>query len=116
MGRFRARTAFIAFAMVAAVIMALHGQATDDRRLEILQNVGLPAVDEGSIQDRELTPSSAAARRRAALRDALLGDRVSTTGTRYRAGRVVVRFRDASAMEERRSAVRAASRTGEIVE
>jgi len=116
MGRFRARTVFLAFAMVAALIMALHGQAGDDRRFEILQNVGLPAVDQGSIQDRELTPSSVAARRRAALRDALLGDHVSSTGTRYRAGRVVVRFRDASAMEERRSAVRAASQTGEIVE
>src|SRR4051812_21647214 len=116
MGRFRARTVIMTAAIVAALAMAPRGQTPDEARLQILQNVGLPAIDQAAIQDRELTPSSVAARQRAALRDALLNDRVSSTGTHYRAGRVVVRFRDASAMNERRSAVRAASGTGEIIE
>jgi serine protease len=114
MSRFRARTAAVAVVIAAGLVLTLRGQ-TDDTRMQIL-GVGLPAIDQGSIENREVTPSSAAAHHRAAFRDALLNDRVSTTGTHYRAGRLVVRFRDASAMEQRRAAVLAASRTGEIVE
>jgi serine protease len=115
MGRFRARTVFTAFAIVGTLIMALHGQ-TPDARVEILQNVGLSAIDQGSIQDRDLTPSSEQAHRREALREALLNDRVGASGGHYRAGRLVVRFRDESALPERRAAARAASDTAEIVD
>ena len=94
--------------------MTLRGQVTDESRLQILQNVGLPAIDEGLLQDDSHTPASAETRQRAALRAALLDDRVGASGTHYRAGRVVVKFRDEAAMPERSAAVRAASDTGEI--
>jgi serine protease len=100
--------------MVAAgLVLTLRGQV-DGTRLQILQSVGLPAIDEGVLQDDSHTPSSSATRQRRALRQALLADRVSTTGTHYRPGRVIVRFRDEAAMADRRAAVRAASGTGEI--
>ena len=101
--------------MVAGgLVLTLRGQVADSTRLQILQSVGLPAIDQGVLQDDSHTPSSSAARQRTALRQALLADRVSSTGTHYRAGRVIVRFRDEAAMPDRRAAVRAASDTGEI--
>ena len=101
--------------MVAGgLVLTLRGQVADGTRLQILQGVGLPAIDEGVLQDDSHSPSSGAARQRTALREALFADRVSSTGTHYRAGRVVVRFRDEAAMTDRRAAVRAASDTGEI--
>jgi len=99
-------------AIAGGLVLSLRGQGTDGSRLQILQQVGLPAVDEGLLQDESHTPAAPETRRRAALRDALLDDRVGASGTRYRAGRVIVRFRDESAMADRQAAVRAASGTG----
>jgi serine protease len=101
--------------MVAGgLVLTLRGQVADSTRLQILQAVGLPAIDEGLLQDDSHAPSTNEARQRKAIRELLSGDRVGASGTRYRAGRVIVRFRDAAAMPDRRAAVRAASGTGEI--
>jgi subtilisin family serine protease len=94
--------------------MTLRGQGAGGPRLQILESVGLPAIDEGLLQDDTHTPSSPTARLRTALREALQDDRVGASGSHYRAGRVIVRFRDEAAMTDRRAAVRAASDTGEI--
>jgi serine protease len=116
MGRLRARTVCATIAIAGGLAMTLRGQAPSDARLQILQNVGLPAVDEGLLQDDSHTPVTAQTRQRAALRAALLNDRVGASGTHYRAGRVIVRFRDEAAMADRRAAVRVASDTGEITD
>jgi serine protease len=116
MSRFRARTAGAAITIAAGLVLTLRGQV-DQGRLQILQNVGLPAIDEGLLQEETHTPSSAETRRRAALRAALqVQDRIGASGTRYRSGRVIVRFRDEAAMAARQEAVRAASRTGRIAD
>jgi len=116
MSRLRARAACAAITIAAGLVLTLRGQV-DQTRLQILQNVGLPAIDEGLLQDESHTPSSPEARRRAAVRAALMvQDRTGPSGTRYRSDRVIVRFRDETAMTERHAAVRAASRTGEIAE
>jgi serine protease len=116
MGRLRARTFCAAIAIAAGLVLTLRGQI-DQTRLQILQNVGLPAIDEGLLQDESHTPSSAETRRREAVRAALMvQDRVGASGTRYRSDRVIVRFRDEAAMTDRRAAVHAASRTGEIAD
>src|ERR1700712_1450789 len=114
MSRFRVRAACAAIAIAAGLVLTVRGQDTPDTRLQILQSVGLPAIDEGLLQDDSHTPSSVENRQRAALREALLNDRVGASGAHYRAGRVVVRFRDEAAASERLSAVRAASGTSEI--
>ena len=89
-------------AVTGGLVLTLRGQAPDDTRLQVLQNVGLPAVDEGLIEG---------VRRVAALQD-----RAAASGARSLAGRVIVKFRDEAAMPARRAAVRAASGTGEIAE
>ena len=94
--------------------MTLRGQVPDQARVQILQAVGLAGIDEGLLQDDSHTPSSTTTRQRAAFRTALFNDRVTSTGARYRPGRVIVKFRDESAMPARRDAVRSASGTGEI--
>lgn len=96
MGHFRVRAAGAAVAVAGVLVLTTHGQV-DDSRFQLLQNVGLPAIDEGLI-----------------LRDAKLQTRVGSSGTRYTAGRVIVKFRDEAAMTERRAAVHFASGTGEI--
>jgi serine protease len=102
MRRFRARLVLTTMTAAAGLVLTLHGQVADTPRLQILESVGLPAIDEGLLQG---------VRRAGALRD-----RTATTGTPYRAGRVIVKFRDEAAMTDRRAAVRAASGTGEIAE
>jgi serine protease len=115
MDRFRARAVCATVAIAAGLGLSLRGQTTDDSRM-LIQNVGLPAVDQGLIQEDSHTPSSPETRQRAALREWLLQDRVGASGGRYRPGRVIVRFRDEAAISERRAAVRAASDTGEIAD
>jgi serine protease len=114
MRRFRVRTVCATIVVAGGLVMTLRGQVADGSRLQILENVGLPAVDEGLLQDDSHTPTAPETRQRAALRQALLNDRIGASGTHYRAGRVIVRFRDEAAMTDRRSAVRSASDTGEI--
>jgi serine protease len=114
MGRFRARTVCATVVIAGGLVLTLRGQVADQSRLQILQNVGLPAIDEGLLQDDSHTPVAPETRQRAALRQALLNDRIGASGTHYRAGRVIVRFRDEAAMTDRQAAVRAASDSGEI--
>ena len=78
--------------------MTLRGQVADETRFQVLQNVGLPAIDEGLIE-REAR---------------LIQDRAGGSGVRSASGRIVVKFRDDTAMPERQAAVRAVSATGEI--
>src|SRR5664279_2441192 len=98
MGRLRARAVCATIAIAGGLVLTLRGQVAGDGRLQILQNVGLPAVDEGLLQDDSHAPSSPETRQRTALREALLDDRVGASGARYRARRVIVRFRDEAAM------------------
>jgi serine protease len=116
MGRFRARAVCAAVVIAGAAALSLRGQTGEDSRLVIQLHLGLPAIDEGLSHDESHTPSSAETRRRALALASLLQDRVGASGARYRPGRVIVKFRDESAMAERRAAVRAASGTGEIAD
>src|SRR5580765_7172365 len=109
MGRLCARTVSATIAIACGLAMTLRGQVAGGPRLQILESVGLPAIDEGLLQDDTHTPSSWTTRERTALREALQGDRVGASGSHYRAGRVIVRFRDESALADRQAAVRAAS-------
>src|SRR3954454_10036233 len=97
MSRFRVRAAGAAVAIAAGLVLTLRGQSADDSRFQLLQNVGLPAVDEGLI-----------------VRDARLRDRAGGIGAPVRPGLVIVKFHDEAAMTDRRAAVPPASATGEI--
>ena len=100
------------FAVAGGLVLSLRGQTADEAQLFIQVNLGLPGIDQGLLQDATHTPDSVESRQRAAV-VASLQDRAGTA-TRYRAGRVIVKFRDEAAMPDRRAAVRAASGTGEI--
>src|SRR6516164_9829111 len=112
MGRFRARAA-LAFAVIAGgLVLTLRGQV-DVSRVQILENVGLTAVDEGVIADQTHLSGSPGSARREAFRP-VLEQAGSTAVARFRPGRVLVRFRDEVPMAERRDAVRLASTSAEI--
>src|SRR4051812_38208173 len=111
MGRIRVRLALASIGIAGGLVLTLRGQVANQTPLQILQSVGVAAIDEGLLQDESHSPSAAETRQRAALRTSLFGDRVASTGTRYRAGRVIVKFRDEAAMPDRNAAVRAASGT-----
>ena len=96
MGRFRVGAAIAAIAVAGVLVLDVRGQV-DNARFQLLENVGLPAVDEGLV-----------------LREAKLQAQAGSSGTPYLPGQVIVKFRDAAAMTERRAAVHAASGTGEI--
>jgi serine protease len=101
-------------AIAGGLVLTLRGQVADQPRLQILQNVGLPAIDQGVIADDSHRPYSPEALRRAAFRATVDQDAGAGPPSRYRSGRVIVRFRDEAAMSDRREAVRAASQTGDI--
>jgi serine protease len=113
MSRFRARAACATLVILGGLGLTLRGQGTNASRVQILQGVGLPAIDEGVLPDDTHHPASPEALRRAAFHVTLDGD-VEVIRSQSRAGRVIVRFRDETPMSERRAAVRAASESGEI--
>ena len=80
MGGVRARTVCATVLVAAGLVLTLRGQTAGDWRLQILEHVGLPAIDEGMIADESHTPSSPETLRRAALLEALLQDRVGASG------------------------------------
>lgn len=115
MSGFRAR-ALVTGAVAGGLMLSLHGQTMDDSRFVVLEHVGLPAVDEGVIVDETHTPGSPETRRRAAFRAAMQPGGGGVSGARYTPGKVIVRFRDGSAMQARRDVVKGASDTGEIAD
>ena len=84
------------------------------RSLIVAEHVGLPAIDEGVIQEESHAPDAPEAIKRAALRRRLRPTRVSALGTHYVPGRILVKFREGASDAERRDAVWLSTRTGEI--
>jgi serine protease len=111
---FRARLLCVTVAVAAGLVLGLRGQTADNAHFVVLENVGLPAVDEGAIADESHTPSSPETLRRAAFSKSLHAERTGASGVPYTPGRVIVKFRDEAAMQDRRDAVKRASDTGEI--
>src|SRR6266496_4180588 len=102
MGRFRARSSCVSIAVALTVVVA-SGQSADDRHV-IIQNLGLPAIDEGVIADDTHAPGTVEALRRARLR-AVLGDEAGPATARYARGRLIVKFRDDASDGARLAAV-----------
>ena len=94
------------------MVLVARGQSPDERHV-ILENVGLPAVDEGVIVDETHTPATRETLRRAAIRLALHSD-AGPARARYVPGRVVVRFREQTTQAERLAALADVSSTARI--
>src|SRR6516164_3448351 len=105
---------------IAAAFAALRAQDAGGNRAVILQNVGLPAVDEGVMWEETHTPSTPEALRRAAVRTAvrtaLRVDRMGASGARYVPGKVIVKFRDEASAAACQSAISAASASAQLTE
>jgi serine protease len=103
MGRFRVQVACIALIMALAVLTAT-GQSAVERHV-VMQNLGLPAIDEGLLVDETHAPGTVEARRRAGTRAALHDDG-GVASARYAAGRLIVKFRDETAPADRLAAMK----------
>jgi serine protease len=112
---FRVRLLCVTAVVAAGLVLSLRGQTADNARFSILENVGLPAVDEGAIFDESHTPSSPETLRRAAFAKSLHVERTGAAGVAYTPGRVIVKFRDEVPMQDRRDAIKRASDTGEMM-
>src|SRR6266702_4019729 len=99
MGRFRARLALLSLSVASILVFVAHGQERADRRLNLVANLGLPAVEQ-SIDMTRIQASSTAT-----LRDAIQRSRAGAD-TDYVPGRVIVKFRDQSSLNERAVAIR----------
>src|SRR5262245_26667712 len=108
----RARVAAATVVAAAALALTVKGQVPGVRALEI-QNVSLPAVEEGIVWDVNRAPEMPQGRARAAL--ARQGAVIGASGRAYTPGRVIVRFRDGLSLDERRSVVRLATDSGEML-
>src|SRR4051812_31080448 len=106
---------FLSGAAVAAALATLgvHAQTTSGR-YEVLEHVGLPAIDRGVIRDESHTPASPEAIRRAALLARFHTDGISSSGAHYARGRVIVKFRDEAPSSARQEALSASSGTASM--
>ena len=109
MSRFRARALCATIAVAAGLGLTLRGQTVEETRFAVLQGVGLPAIDEGAIRDESHAPTSVQSLQKRALAASMSGDLVSASGSRYRPDRLIVKFRDAAAMPDRRAALKLAT-------
>jgi serine protease len=110
MSGFRARTVSASLAIAAGLVIGLGGQTRDKSR-NWIQNVGLPGIDQGVIADESHSPGSVETLRHAALRAALVRDRVGAAGIPYVPGRILVKFRDTASAADRQAAMDSISRT-----
>ena len=107
---------FLSCAAVATALatLGLRAQVAERNGFQLLEGVGLPAVDQGVLGDDTHTPGSFEARRRAAVHSVMHTDGVSSSGAAYDRGHVVVRFRDEADPASRGRAVAWATRSGTI--
>src|SRR5262245_12865657 len=111
----RTRVVLSCAALAAALTtLGLRAQVTERNGIQIREGVGLPAVDEGVINDDTHTPASYETRRRAAMRATMHTDGVGSSGARYDRGHVIVRFRDETDTSARMRAISSATRSGAI--
>src|SRR5580765_143289 len=114
MGVRRARTLNLAVAIAAGLVLSLRGQSPPPPARLQIENVGLPAIEEGAIWDQVREPGAAQTIRRAARSTAQEATRVGASGRSYTPGRVIVRFRDEVSQQERLDMVRGASATADL--
>jgi serine protease len=103
---------------VAAALSAVrsHGQNAAAPRTFLPANI-LPAIDRGVVSDTSHAPGSPEAVVRESMRhSAALLDRTGASGTRYVAGRVIVKFRSGGSTASRVRAMAAVSRTASVAE
>jgi serine protease len=111
---FRARTLCVTFVVVAGLVLGVRGQTRDSSRI-FIQSVGLPAVEESFVLLNDTRgPGSAQELRRAARAAAEPMTRLGDGGRSYTAGRIIIKFNDDVAPEDRRRAARLASPSAEV--
>jgi serine protease len=113
MSRFRARAAAATF-VAAGLAWTLHGRAQDARQALQITEIGNPAIEQpGLIFSESRVPWTPQAR---AARDSSASAlRKGTSGRQYATGKVLVRFRDEVAVDERRAMARDASSTADLM-
>jgi serine protease len=111
---FRARTLCVTSVVVAGLVLGVRGQTRDSSRI-FIQSVGLPAVEESFVLLNDARgPGSAQELRRAARAAAEPMTRLGDGGRSYTAGRIIIKFNDDVAPEDRRRAARLASPSAEV--
>ncbi len=110
MNRIRLRVGTAAV-VAAALAIGLRGQTRDESRFAIVENLGLPAIDEGIAVDSTHRPGAAVDLRRAAIRASVMRSATGGAGARYVPGRVIVKFKDTASESARASAMSSVSRT-----
>jgi serine protease len=95
-----------AFLATAALLStASLGQTPVVGRRSIVSGIAPPAIQSGISPDRSHAPGSPEAVRRRSIRSASVVDRRGASGAQYRAGRVIVKFRDGASGTARVSAM-----------
>jgi serine protease len=107
---------FFTLAVIAFVVARIHGQDAGAFRTFLPAGI-LPAIDRGVISGTPHAPDSPDALVRDAMqRAAVTLDRTGASGSRYIAGRVIVKFRDGVAAPARVRAMSTASPTASMSE
>jgi len=114
MRTYSARVALLAVLAALTASWIVSGQTAANEPLTVVEHLGLPAIDEGVLQDDSHAPNTPEAIRRRALGAALAARRTGRETGRYAPGRVIVKFRDAVSTTGRLTALSTASRTASL--
>src|SRR5262245_5488754 len=113
MGLPRARVYWIALGIaLGGTVFALHGQSIDERHV-IIENLGLPAIDQGLLADESHAPNTLETRRRAAMRAAVTAQ-AHPPSAAFTPRCVIVKFKDTASSAERIAAMRAVSSSATV--
>jgi serine protease len=114
MRRLRVLSACLTVAIAAALVLRAHGQSVLSPRV-VVDRFAPPPIENGIRPDLSRAPDSPETRARQTLRGASSpADRSDSTGRRYLAGRVIVKFLDTASADARVGALSAASRTARL--
>ena len=97
MGRVRAGLS-VAAALLAIATLALRAQTIvpNTGEFTVRLGVGLPAVDQGALNDESRAPQTAQTLKRLAMHEQLHRERTGATGVPYASGRLLVKFRESA--------------------
>jgi len=115
MGRIRAGLS-VAAALLAIATLTLGAQTIvpNTGEFTVRLGVGLPAVDQGALNDESRAPQTAQTLKRLAIHEQLHRERTGATGVPYASGRLLVKFRASASSGARADAIAAASDTAAL--
>src|SRR5262245_47779580 len=94
---------FLSFSLAVVFLATARGQSRIDTARDWVVGLGLPGIDRGVMADETRVPGSdeARTRRQGLASQAVAPDRIGPAGSRIVSGKMIVKFREGLAVDQR---------------